>query len=137
MTGAIARSMGTESYKSRGAPDRPRERLKRFLRDQYSGAHAIKSLARDMGSTPKAAENALAGHWPNDLHLAAIVRRFGRDVWAAVFEPEIEPVLARLQQEERLLNEQLQAARARRRQIEGRSMGHAERVEPPPVGAGE
>lgn len=120
--------MGTESHGTRRSA-RPRDRLSRFLRHQYSGAHAVKALARDMGSTPKAAENALAGHWPSDLHLAAIVRRFGRDVWAAVFEPEIEPVLARLQEEERRLAEQLQAARARRRQVQGRPRDHADHLE--------
>lgn len=125
--------MGTESHG--WTPGRPRERLQHFLRHQYRGAHATKTLARDMGSTPKAAENALNGHWPSDLHMAAIVRRFGRDLWSAVFEPEIEPVLARLQEEERRLDEQLQAARARRRQVEGSAAGDPERMETAPAEA--
>jgi hypothetical protein len=103
--------------------ERPRERLKRFLRQQYRGAHQAKALAQDISCTPKAAENILDGHWPNDLHLGAIIRRFGRDVWAAVFEPEIEPVLARLTEEERQLEEALDEVRRRRRQAAGREEG--------------
>lgn len=107
----------------RMADERPRERLSRFLRDKYRGASAIKRLAVDMDATPKAAENALIGHWPGDLHFAAIVRRFGRDVLDAVFAPEIEPVLARLSAEERTLHEQLETVRALRRQISGGAAG--------------
>lgn len=133
MTEMALRSMGLDSHETRGRrraqAERPRERLALFLRAQYRGAHAAKALARDIGARPKAAENAMAGHWPNDLHFAAIVRRFGRDVWQAVFEPEIAPVLARLKEEERRLDDELQAARARRRKIEGRLDSGADRVE--------
>lgn len=114
--------MGPHSHGSR-----PRDRLRAFLADQYSGAHAAKCLARDLRCTPKAAENMLGGHWPGDLHLGAIVRRFGRDVWDVVFEPEIEPVLARLKEEERRIDRQLHAARARRRQVEGVPFSLADR----------
>jgi len=117
--------MGVDTHGSHRRGERPRERLSRFLRSRYSGAHAVKALAADMRATPKAAENALLGHWPGDLHFAAIVRRFGRDVLDAVFAPEIEPVLAKLQEEERTLEEALAQARARRRQIEGGDHGGA------------
>lgn len=128
MTYVELRSMGAESH---GCPARPSERLGRYLRHQYRGAHQIKSLARDMGATPKAAENALKGHWPNDLHFAAIVRRFGRDLLDAVFAPEIEPVLAKLNEEERQLEEALEAVRKRRRQAAGRPQGAPQPVAPP------
>lgn len=99
--------------------DRPRDRLKHFLRRRYRGPGQAKALAADMSSTVKAAENVLEGHWPSELHLAAIVRRFGKDLWDAVFAPEIEPVLARLSQEERELEEALERVRAHRRQAGG------------------
>jgi hypothetical protein len=104
--------MGLDSH-------RPRNRLAEYLSRQYRGAHRTKALAGDVGCTPKAAENILNGHWPNDLHFAAIVRRFGRDVLDAIFLPEIDPVLARLAVKEAELDRALQAARARRRQVEG------------------
>lgn len=125
MTSAGVRSMGLFPHEI----DRPRARLSRFLREHYSGAHAVKRLARDLGASPKAAENMLCEHWPNDLHLAAIVRRFGKDIWSAVFEPEIAPVLARLEGEERRLDRQLQAIRAQRRQMARRDDGHPDLFE--------
>lgn len=125
MTEARLSFMDNSSHDSsrRMVGERPRERLSRFLRDKYRGASAIKRLAVDMDATPKAAENALIGHWPGDLHFAAIVRRFGRDVLDAVFAPEIEPVLAKLKQQERDLEEALAAARTLRRQAEGGAAG--------------
>ncbi len=114
--------MGKNSLASRvPASDRMRDRLGLFLRRKYAGE--TKALARDMRSTVKAAENVMNGHWPNDLHLAAIVRRFGQDVWLAVFAPEIEPELARLSQEQRDLEERLELVIARRRQAEGGRTG--------------
>lgn len=100
---------------------RPRARLARYLNDQYRGEHRTKRLAADIGCTPRAAENALLGHWPSDLHLSAIVRRFGRDVVDALFLPDIDATLAKLQEEEARLARQLEAASARRRQAEGRA----------------
>jgi hypothetical protein len=125
MTSTGQNFMGLNPYVSQ----RPRDRLRHFLRRKYIGAHATKALARDMNATAKAAENALNGHWPSDTHLAAIIRRFGHDLLDAVFAPEIEPVLAQLQIEERALDEQLQAARARRRQVEDRSFRDPKRLE--------
>jgi hypothetical protein len=105
--------MGKESHRSE-----PRERLAIYLRVQYRGMPA-KLLAADLGCTAKAAENILNSHWPNSRHWAAIVRRFGRDVLAAVFEPEIDQTAARLYAEERELEERLQTKRALRRQVQG------------------
>ena len=110
--------MVTESHGT-SRNERPALRLTRFLRGRYRRDHRIKRLAEDLQATPKAAENILKGHWPSDLHMAAIVRRFGNDVWQAVFAPEIEPVLARLSQEERELEEALERVRAHRRQVGG------------------
>lgn len=109
--------------------DRPRERMKAYLRGRYSGPAAMKRLAVDIDASTKIAENLLNGQWPSDLHFAAIVRRFGRDVLAAVFEPEIEPVLARLREEERILGKELQAARARRLEAEGSTVSPPNRVD--------
>lgn len=129
MTSTGRTFMGLDSHTSHRSPVRPRDRLRGFLRDQYRGEHSTKRLAGDIGCTAKTAENILTGHWPNDLHFAAIVRRFGRDVWDAVFLPEIAPVLARLTEEERRLDHELQVARARRRQAEGRSFSDPGSVE--------
>lgn len=99
--------------------DRPRDRLSAFLRQKYRGYGAVRDLANDMGSTVRTAENVMLGHWPSEPHLAAIIRRFGKDVWDAVFAPEVDVVLAQLQQEEARLGEQLAEVRRRRRQAEG------------------
>lgn len=101
--------------------ERPRARLRRFLERDYRGAPA--RLARDIGQSPKVAENLLNGHWPNDLTLSAIVRRFGRDVIDALFLAEVDETLARLSEEESRLERALEATRAARRQAEGRGPG--------------
>lgn len=95
-----------------------RGRLAGFLRRQFPSDGA-KRLARTIDCDPRTAENILLGHWPNAQCWRGIARAFGRDVLAAVFEPDINPVLARLSAEERLLEEQLNEARARRRQAQG------------------
>lgn len=107
--------------------DRPRARLSAYLADRYPGFGRDKRLAMDIGTSPKAARNLFAGHWPGDETWAAIVRRFGKDVLAAVFEPEIDQVLARLTIEERQLEERLNEIRARRRQARGALEGHSGR----------
>ena len=121
--------MVTESHGT-SRNERPALRLARFLRGRYRRDHRIKRLAEDLQATPKAAENILKGHWPSDLHMAAIVRRFGNDVWQAVFAPEIEPVLARLSQEERELEEALERVRAHRRQVGGDRQGGTSALAP-------
>lgn len=114
MTYAGGTFMVTESQ-----GQRPSERLALYLRGQYRRDHRIKRLASDIDSTPKAAENILNGHWPNDMHLAAIVRRFGRDVLDAVFGHEIDATVARLTEEARALEQQLADIRARAHQVTG------------------
>ena len=98
---------------------RPSERLAIYLRGQYRRDHRTKRLSSDIDCTPKAAENILGGHWPSDLHFAAIVRRFGRDVLDAVFGSEIDATIARLTEEARTLEQQLSDVRARTRQAKG------------------
>ena len=128
MTYAERNFMGTESH---GCQDRPRQRLAIYLRGQYRRDHRTKRLAADINATAKTAENILNGHWPSDMHLAAIVRRFGEDVLRAVFAPEIEPELARLDQEERELEEALELVRQRRRQAAGGPKGREQLLASP------
>lgn len=104
--------------------DRLRERLGRFLADHYRGPLAVARLSNDLACSRKTAENLLLAHWPNDLTFAAILRRFGKDVWSSVFAPEIEPVLAKLEAEERRLERELEAKRAQRRQVAGADAQH-------------
>lgn len=109
---------------------RPRERLRSYLREQYQGPRAVMRMSSEIDCSRKAAENILDGeHWPNDLTFASIVRRFGRDLLDAVFNPEIDPVVARLEEEERQLDRQLQAVRARRLQASGSSPRRSERFQ--------
>lgn len=107
-----------------------RLRLSRFLRGQYDGDHA-KRLAADIDCHPETAKNVLNQHWPNARTWKGIVRRFGSDVLEAVFTPDIDTTLARLRAEERRLEEQLELARSRRRQVQGPSPGLAADVGPP------
>lgn len=131
MTYAEQTFMGPRPYASRRQEqaERPRDRLRAYLRGELSGVHQAKQLATIIDGTPKAAENILAGHWPNDLHFAAIVRRFGRDLLDAVFGPDIDETLARLKQEERQLAKAHHAIRSRRLQVEGRTFGDHEHPE--------
>lgn len=97
----------------------PRGRLAVYLARQYRGEHKTKRLASDIECTAKTAENIMSGHWPNSRHMAAIVRRFGRDVIEAVFAPEIDDTVARLEAEVRQLEEQLEEKRKLARQVAG------------------
>lgn len=115
----------------------PRGRLALYLRRQYADGHAVKRLARDIECTPKTAENIISGCWPNSRHWAAIARRFGADVLEAVFAPEIDDTVARLEAEvaalERALDEKRAAARqvaGRRARVEGRMVAGPEGMEP-------
>lgn len=108
--------MGLDSHEPRG-------RLARYLRRQYVGAHATKRLAGDINCTPKTAENILSGCWPNSRHWAAIARRFGAEVLEAVFAPEIDATVARLEEEVRELERELEAKRALARQTARRHTG--------------
>lgn len=106
---------------------RPRDRLSAFLTSVYGygGENRHKRLARDLSAasgrnvTDRAARNLFEGHWPGDETWAALVRRFGADVLRVVFAPEIDPVLAELQEREARLARELEAIQARRRAVSG------------------
>ena len=100
---------------------RPRERLSAYLARVYGlgGQNRDKRLARDIAVSDRQARNLFEGHWPGDETWAALVRRFGTDVLRVVFAPEIEPVLAELQDREARLERELQAIQARRREVAG------------------
>jgi hypothetical protein len=113
---------------------RPRERLSAYLRQMYPGVGRDKRLASDLQISPRAARNLFEDHWPGDDTFAAILRRFGDDLWRVVCAPEIAPVLAELTEREAHLARELEAARIRRREVqglvEGRSYRLAELEEP-------
>lgn len=118
---------------------RPRERLSAYLRQMYPGVGRDKRLASDLAISARAARNLFEDHWPSDDTFAAILRRFGDDLWRVICAPEIDPVLAELTEREARLARELEAARARRREIaglvEGRSYSVADRdAEEPPLG---
>lgn len=99
---------------------------------EYVQPYPAKKLARWIGCTEKTAENFRRGvGWPNARHWRLIVQHFGRDVLAAVFEPEIDETLARLRREERELREKLHEIEARRRKALGDLAELEERPDPP------
>jgi hypothetical protein len=106
--------------------DDPQILLGRF--SQYVRPYPAKRLARWIGCTEKTAEHFRNGvSWPNARHWRLIVQHFGRDVLAAVFEPEIDETLARLRREERELREKLHEIEARRIKALGGLPGPEER----------
>lgn len=107
-------SVMAENYQGR-----PRERLSAYLRRQYPMVGRDKQLARELGTSPRAARNLFEDHWPGDETWGAIVRRFGEDVLRAVFAPEIEPILAELTEKEARLAKELESLQARRREVQG------------------
>jgi hypothetical protein len=101
---------------------RPRERLRAFLVARYGNRPT--ELARDLNFGVKRAENLLNGHWPaDDLTLAAIISRFGKDLWDAVFAPDVDQVLAQLKEQEARLEEELARTRERLRRAAGSGPG--------------
>lgn len=118
--------------------DDPQILLGRF--SEYVRPYPAKKLARLIGCTEKTANNFREGvSWPNARHWRLIVRHFGRDILAAVFEPEIDETLARLRREERELREKLHEIEARRIKAAGGLAGAEERrrsdLDRPEVGA--
>lgn len=92
--------------------------LRRFA--DYVRPYPEKVLARTIGCTERTAKHFRnATSWPTARHWRLIVRAFGRDVLAAVFEPEISDTLARLNREAAQLEERLDEIRRRRRQAVG------------------
>lgn len=107
--------------------DDPRILLGRLA--SYLRPYPAKKLAGWFGCSVKTAENFRAGAgWPNARHWKLIVRQFGRDVLAAVFEPEIDETLARLRREKRELEERLHEKAAHLRQALGGADGDPQRL---------
>lgn len=93
--------------------DDPKILLQRLA--EYVRPYPAKKLSRWIDCTEKTADAFRRGEsWPNARHWRLIVRHFGRDVLAAVFDPEIDETLARLRREERELREKLHELEARR-----------------------
>lgn len=93
--------------------DDPRILLQRLA--DYVEPYPAKKLSGWFGCTEKTADAFRRGEsWPNARHWKLIVQHFGRDILAAVFEPEIDETLARLRREERELRERLHEVEARR-----------------------
>lgn len=107
---------------------RPRQRLSAYLRDMYPGIGRDKRLAGDLKISARQARNLFEDHWPGDDTFEAILRRFGNDVWRIICAPVIEPVLAELSEEEARLARELEATRARKREVQGSVDGHSYRV---------
>jgi predicted transcriptional regulator len=98
---------------------------------EYVQPYSEKVLARTIGCTERTAKHFRNGtSWPSARHWRMIVRAFGRDVIACVFEPEINDTLARLRREEAQLEERLDEIRRRRRSAAGGLPEHQERREP-------
>lgn len=92
--------------------------LDRFA--EYVRPYPAKVLAQAIKCDERTAKHFRAGtSWPTHRHWREIIRAFGRDVIAAVFEPEINDTLARLDREAVQLEERLALVRARRRQAVG------------------
>lgn len=95
---------------------------------EYFRPYPAKVLARTIDCTESTAENfRLARTWPSARHWKLIVQAFGRDVLAAVFDPEINDVLARLNREQRQLEERLDEIRTRARKAAGDLEGPEQR----------
>lgn len=98
---------------------------------EYVRPYPEKVLARTIGCTERTAKHYRNGtSWPTARHWRLIVRAFGRDVLAAVFDPEINDTLARLNRERRQLEERLDEIRARERAASGGLVGLPERRDP-------
>lgn len=92
--------------------------LKRWA--EYVRPYPEKVLARTIGCDARTAKHYRNGTaWPTARHWRLIVKAFGRDVLAAVFEPEINDTLARLNREAAQLEARLDEIRTRRRQAQG------------------
>lgn len=100
--------------------------LRRFA--EYVRPYPEKALARTIGCTERTAKHFRNGtSWPNARHWRLIVKAFGRDVIACVFEPEINDTLARLEREARQLEARLAEVHARRRAAAGDLESYPER----------
>ena len=94
----------------------------------YVRPYSEKVLAQTIRCDVRTAKHYRNGTaWPTARHWRLIVQAFGRDVLAAVFEPEINDTLARLRREERQLEERLDEIRRRRRSAAGDLVEREER----------
>ena len=96
------------------------ERLAAFLNRQGTPLGRPDRLATELDCTTRTMRNVLDRHWPSARLWRSIVRRFGRDVLSAVFDPEINAVEARLSAEVRELETQLEVRKAALRSVSGR-----------------
>lgn len=95
---------------------------------EYFRPYPAKVLARTIDCTESTAENfRLARTWPSARHWKLIVQAFGRDVLAAVFEPEITSTVARLEREALQLEKRHAEIHARRGAAAGGLAGPEER----------
>lgn len=102
-----------------------RDLLGDFLRRRTNSA---KDLARLIDCDPRSADGYRAGrYFPQARHLRLIVRAYGRDVLAALFDPDIDAEDARMASEERALERQLHELRARRQAVESPLARHPQR----------
>jgi hypothetical protein len=107
--------------------DEPLILLERFA--EYVRPYPAKVLAKTIDCTERTAENFRRGtSWPSARHWRLIVQAFGRDVLAAVFEPEITDTVARLEREARQLENRLAEIHARRVAAAGGLVGLSERA---------
>lgn len=102
------------------------ERLSRFLSDKVSGPGRDKRLAQMIDCDPRTARNLFEGYFPGARHWREIVRLFGRDVLDAVFEPEIDAVLARQKAEIQALERELHDRKAHLRALAGAAIDLAQ-----------
>lgn len=103
--------------------------LRRFA--EYVRPYPEKVLARTIGCTERTAKHFRNGtSWPTARHWRLIVQAFGRDVLSAVFDPEIDDTLARLNREAAQLEARLDEIRARRRKAAGDLDSLEERDQP-------
>lgn len=110
-------------------PD-PHILLTRFA--EYVRPYPAKVLARTLDCSERTAENWRRGtSWPTARHWRLIIQAFGRDVLAAVFEPEINDTLARLNREQAQLEARLDEIKARRRSAIGLEDSPSERRDAP------
>lgn len=95
------------------------DRLSNFLARRYDLLGRNEALARDIYVGPRTARNYFSGYWPGAHAWRGIVRRFGSDVPAAVFEPDIDETSAALAAEIRAMEETLETRKARLRAMAG------------------
>jgi len=96
-----------------------------FLRRRTTSA---KDLARVIDCDPRSADGYRAGrYFPQARHLRLIVRAYGRDVLAALFDNDIDAVAARLASEARDLEMRLDVLHGQQKAFDSPLAGHPQR----------